>query len=91
MGAKTERPTGKDLGASDLEEKQNENQKLVGFKILKYFWKKNLLLSSYISLNRVVQNKTHMQTTAFSLQCSEYDKDVKNQDSVKELFCPLKA
>lgn len=35
------RPTGKDLGAIDLEEKQNENQKSVGFMILKHFWKKS--------------------------------------------------
>lgn len=39
MGAKTERPTGKDLVIRDLEEKQNDNQKSVGFKILKH--KKN--------------------------------------------------
>lgn len=37
MGAKTERPTGKDLGARDLEEEQNENQKSVGFKISRHF------------------------------------------------------
>lgn len=34
------RPTGKDLGAIDREEKQKENQKSVGFMILKHFWKK---------------------------------------------------
>lgn len=56
MGAKTERPTGKDLGIRDLEEKQNDNQKSVGFKILKHK-KINLLMSSYSSLNRNIQIK----------------------------------
>lgn len=84
MGVKTERPTGKDLEARDLEEeKHNENQMSVAFKTL--LKKKNLLMSSYIFINWNVQNKAQKKTRAFHIQFSKYDNDVENQDSVKDL------
>lgn len=47
--------------------------------------KNNLLMSSYSSFNRNVLNKIHVQTRVFHLQFSEYDNDVENQESIKEL------